>query len=245
MGCHSKSGQNSRRIERKSAGLAHPYEGANGSISCSTAVGFQLPERSHTAVFRQYNSCCLLKSSRGNKISPAFSPGHRDVVLVPGKEHHLVSSPHTRVKKFFADPVSSKKSFNRMDAESSSFSSNCGHLWPTDMDRSASALNHQVKRYVSWIEDPRAQAKDAFSVNGGGGERSVNVCILSFNLIQKCLQKVIKSRAQVLLVSPVWKSRPWYPILLDLLTDQPCPLPVDPLLQGGHIFKKLNSLSFP
>ena len=37
------------------------------------------------------------------------------------------------------------------------------------IDLFASALNHQVKRYVSWIEDPRAQAIDAFSVSWGGG----------------------------------------------------------------------------
>ena len=38
-----------------------------------------------------------------------------------------------------------------------------------DIDIFASALNHQVKRYVSWIEDPRAQAIDAFSVSWGEG----------------------------------------------------------------------------
>ena len=37
-----------------------------------------------------------------------------------------------------------------------------------DMDLFASALNHQVKKHVSWIEDPKAQAMDAFSVNWGG-----------------------------------------------------------------------------
>ena len=99
MGCHSKSGQNSMPMERKSVILAHQCKGANGSISCFAAVRSQLQKRSHTAVFRQYNGCCLFKSSRGDKISPAFSPSYRDVVLVPGKEHPLVSSPHTRVKK--------------------------------------------------------------------------------------------------------------------------------------------------
>ena len=51
-----------------------------------------------------------------------------------------------------------------------------------------------------------------------------------FSLIHICLQKVIEDRAQVLLVAPLWRSRPWYLILLDLLTDQPCLLPMDPLL---------------
>ena len=51
---------------------------------------------------------------------------------MPGKEHFLVSSPHTRVRKYVYGPsVSSKKSFNRMDVELSSFLSDCGNLWPT------------------------------------------------------------------------------------------------------------------
>ena len=54
MGCHPKSGQNSRLMERKSGGLSHQYKGANGSISCSTAVSSQLSEQSRTAVFRQW-----------------------------------------------------------------------------------------------------------------------------------------------------------------------------------------------
>ena len=43
---------------------------------------------------------------QGDKISPAFSPNHRDVILVPGKEHPLVSSPHASLKNLFADPLS-------------------------------------------------------------------------------------------------------------------------------------------
>ena len=128
-GCHSKSDQNSRLMERKSVGLTHQYKEANGSISCSTAVSSQLSERSRTAVFRQYDGCCLLKSSRRDKISPAFSPSQRDMVMVPGKEHTLVGSSHTRVKKFVCRPsVLSKIPFNGMDPELSSVSSNCGHL---------------------------------------------------------------------------------------------------------------------
>ena len=179
-------------MERKSVELAHQHKGANGSISCSTADSSQLPELSHTAVSGQYNSCCLLKSSKGDKISPAFSPSHRDVVLVPGKEHPLVSSPHTRVTKFVCRPsLSSIKSFNRMDAESSSFRQIVAIYGLPDLDLFASGLNHQVKRYVSSIEDPRAQAIHAFLVNWeGGGERDLLMYAFPpFSLIQKCLKR--------------------------------------------------------
>ena len=148
-------------------------------------------------------------------------------MLVPEKERILVGDSHIRFKKFIFRPsVTSKKSFNGMDAKSSSFSSDCGHL--------------RSSRYRSFRFCPKSSGKEIclldrrpkvpdhrriFSQLGGGGDQLIYAFPL-FSLIQRCLQKVIEDRAQVLLVSPVWRSRPWYPILLDLLTDQPCLLPL-------------------
>ena len=88
MGCNSKSSQNSKPMARKSARLAHEYKGANGSISCSTAaIRSQLPKQSHTAVFRQYNSCRLLKSPSGHFHSKVIGMfvvflGYKIMILV-------------------------------------------------------------------------------------------------------------------------------------------------------------------
>ena len=49
-----------------------------------------------------------------------------------------------------------------------------------------------------------------------------------FSLIQKCLRKIIEDKATVLLITPVWQSRPWYPMLLNLLYDRPLLLPHNP-----------------
>ena len=49
-----------------------------------------------------------------------------------------------------------------------------------------------------------------------------------FSLIKKCLQKIIEDKATVLLITPVWQSRPWYPMLLNLLYDRPLLLPQNP-----------------
>ena len=140
-----------------------------------------------------------------------------------------VGDSYTRFKKFICRPsVPSKKSFNGMDAKSSSFLSDCGHLWPS--------------RYRSFRCCPKPSGKELCLLdrrpNGPSHRRIFNqlggdqlmYAFPPFSLIQRCLQKVIEDRAQVLLVAPVWMSRPWYPMLLDLLTDQPCLLPVDPLL---------------
>ena len=45
-------------------------------------------------------------------------------------------------------------------------------------------------------------------------EQIINYLFPPFSLIQKCLRKIIEDKATVLLITPVWQSRPWYPIIL-------------------------------
>ena len=90
------------------------------------------------------------------------------------------------------------------------------------LDMFAFALNHQVQKYFSWTLDPQAVGMDAFSVNWNKGLLHM---FPPFNLIQKCLQKIIEDKATVLLITPVWQSRPWYPMPLNLLYDRPLLLP--------------------
>ena len=144
---------------------------------------------------------------------------HLSVVHIPGLKN-LFADPLSRLKNLLMGWMLNRAVFHQIVAI----------YGLPDINLFASALNHQVKRYVSWIEDPRAQAIGAFSISWGGGGDQLVYAFPPFSLIQRCLQKVIQDRAQVLLVVPVWRSRPWYPILLDLLTNQPCLLPVDPLL---------------
>ena len=54
-----------------------------------------------------------------------------------------------------------------------------------------------------------------------------------FCLIGRCLKKVREEEASLLLVTPIWKSQPWYPALLELLVDLPRILPQDPELLLG------------
>ena len=55
---------------------------------------------------------------------------------------------------------------------------------------------------------------DAFSIPW-----KFNLCYLfpPFPLIQKCIQKIKQDQTDALLIMPVWKSRPWYSLLLEML----------------------------
>ena len=74
------------------------------------------------------------------------------------------------LKNLFADPLSRLKNL------SMEWMLNCAVFHQivaiyglADINLFASALNHQVRRYVFWIEDPMAQAIDGFSISWGGG----------------------------------------------------------------------------
>ena len=91
------------------------------------------------------------------------------------------------------------------------------------IDLFASSRNHQLKTYCSWIADPKALKIDAFTFSW-----DFNLVYLFplFPLIHKCLSKIKKDNCRTILIAPVWKSRPWYPIILGMLMDCPALLPI-------------------
>jgi hypothetical protein len=54
---------------------------------------------------------------------------------------------------------------------------------------------------------------------------SEGLCQPPLEFDPRVLMKVQAQRADVALVTPVWKTQPWYPLLLSLLVDWPCSLP--------------------
>ena len=115
------------------------------------------------------------------------------------------------------------------------------------VDLFASHHNHQLPNYFSWIPDPQAMGTDAFSIPW-----KFNLCYLfpPFPLIQKIKQ----DQTDALLITPVWKSRPWYPLLLEMLMGLPALLPLHAKLLHLPMFlsqvhplieKKINLAVWP
>ncbi len=92
-----------------------------------------------------------------------------------------------------------------------------------EVDLFATAVNKQVSRYITWIPDPLALATDALTQDWG--QFQLSYLFPPMNLISKCLLKIRDEKAKAILVTPVWKSRPWYPVLLTMLRDRPLLLP--------------------
>ena len=85
---------------------------------------------------------------------------------------------------------------------------------PLGVDLYATKLTHQLPRYFSWRPDPQAEAMDAFLQDWGplAGFANPPWCLMG-----RVLSQVMEQKAQIVLVAPVWKRQPWYPVLLDML----------------------------
>ena len=90
------------------------------------------------------------------------------------------------------------------------------------IDLFASRTNHHLLRFYSYKPDPEAAAIDAL-IQPWAGE--IGYAFPQFNLVAKCLRKVIHEAATITLVCPVWPTQPWYAQLLQLVIATPILLP--------------------
>lgn len=99
-------------------------------------------------------------------------------------------------------------------------------LWgPFEVDMFASRANAQLTTYFSWRPDPAATAIDAMvqpwdTIYGFANPPWV--------LLSRVLAKIRAEQARVVLVAPVWPTRPWFPLLLELVVDHPRIIPQTP-----------------
>ena len=81
-----------------------------------------------------------------------------------------------------------------------------------------SRLTAQYPAYFTWRPDPYAVATDAFLQDWSQMKGYVNP---PWGLIGRVLPKVQMDKAHIVLVAPVWKTQPWYPLLLQMLVAIP------------------------
>ena len=86
-----------------------------------------------------------------------------------------------------------------------------------NIDLFATMLNHKLPTYCSWKPDPGCSYIDAFSVNWGTYRF---YAFPPFSLIPRFLQKISQDRAKGILLVPLWPTRSWLPIVLQLLYNQ-------------------------
>ena len=98
---------------------------------------------------------------------------------------------------------------------------------PLQVDLFTSRLTHQLKNYVSWRPDPGAMATDAFTLDWTKFTGYANP---PWNLVGRVLTHVRSQQAKVTLITPILRAQVWYPILLEMLVQEPLLLLPSPSL---------------
>lgn len=89
-------------------------------------------------------------------------------------------------------------------------------------DRFASAANHLPGLpYNSLYMDPTSAGVDALSQPAACWRRHLNWLNPPWRLILKTLVKVRETRARAVLLAPVWRTAPWWPMLVAMLRAPP------------------------
>ena len=130
---------------------------------------------------------------------------------IPGRLN-TVADRESRAKPDSSDWHLNQKSFQMLMRD----------LGRCTIDLFASRTNHQLPRFYSYKPDPEAEAIDAL-IQPWAGE--IGYAFPPFNLVAKCLRKVIHEATTITLVCPVWPTQPWYAQLLQLVVATPILLP--------------------
>ena len=163
------------------------------------------------------NGSCLYQQSRRDGIQTTCLLDQGLVDVVPGEEHSHPSTTSTRGTELYGRfGVEIHDRSVRLENVSRDLQQT---LWPTG---SGPRLTNQCHCYFSWRPDPYAEATDAFLQDWTAVKGFANP---PWNLISRVLTKTQTQEVDVVLLAPVWKAQPWYPLLLSMLVDWPRLLP--------------------
>ena len=172
---------------------------------------------------RQHNSNDLYQQIRGNPFTSSHISSLRDVELCSRQKPDFVNSVCSwRGKPDCRQKVKGVPGQPGMDAASSGVSGITKKVGCFGIGLFATRVNHQVPAFVSWRPEPGAVATDAFNVKW---DFQLAYLFPPFCMIKRCLRKIQQDQSHCVLITPVWKSRPWYPVILSLLVGQALLLP--------------------
>ena len=94
---------------------------------------------------------------------------------------------------------------------------------PLQVDLSAARHNAQLLQYFTFKTDPGAVAVDAFAQDWSN---LTPYAFPPFLMVGRCLQKIREEKVEkAVIVTPLWRSQAWYPLLLHMSISNPCLLP--------------------
>ena len=214
-------------MDKEPTFLAHKQKGIDGNFSQSKVFPKIPGECPCSNNDRQLNKCVLSKPYGRDKISHSFKSGTRHLEMVPTKSYPHFSSTCCRSSEHFRRstlPLSTVE--HRVDAMQENIPTDRGSLWMSS-DRSLRLTPKPPTKNILFLDSRPRSCKNRSIHFQLGFQPNLPVSSISSNSQMPFKDKEIrKDKCRAILIAPVWKSRPWYPIILGVLMDRPALLPI-------------------
>ena len=194
---------------------SHQLFGAQGGISCPTALGSNAPGPPGYGRYGQFDSSFIYQQTRGDPFPHLVAVDSRASPLVRGSEHNSPNKKYTRgdrIKTLIAlsEPYQRcsriADHLSRQNQPIPEIVERIFRVWGTpEVNMFATLSNSHLPRFMSPILEPRALAVDALSQDWQG--RSMYM-FPPFPLLSKVMQKLRSTQvAEVILVAPGGRLR--------------------------------------
>ena len=224
----------------------HKLQGAVSSLAGTSSLCFQHQESPHPHKDGQHLCCGIPQSQKRSPFKTTMQSGTGPLAVVPGPSTDSISRAPARDREHSGRyRVTTQARLFGMGARSGSLSQTNETEGSHEVDLFASRLSTKLPRYYSWRPDPGAEAVNALTQNW---TIIRGYAFPPFCLIGRCLTKIqTEGVPHVLLITPLWKSQPWFPILTSMVADIPVLLPMSqnilknprvelhPLAVQGHL----------
>ena len=202
-----------------------PYQlpGTPSSLSSSTVCCERAAPNNHSVEVGQYNCNDLHQQNGGNTVTASVSTGPLLMGVVSAEGDILSSSASARERECSGrSGVQNSEGLLRLDAEPQCIQAN-------------SSTNGSLRGGFVCIS-PNQTTTTVLQLEAGSRSRGSG-CVQSglvsskgfanppWCLIPRCLAQLKRQKARIVLITPLWNTQPWYPVLLELLEDFPRRLP--------------------
>ena len=228
MGSNMQWDTNRRSVVQTGKDMAHQLPGVASSFSGSSDIPEgQVRDLCATAVGQHH--CSGLHQQSGGDSVPTTDQSGKVSVVMGLAERYLIDSPtHTSsVQSGSRYRVQNNEGSDRLETQSCSFQPDQPNIWAPGSGPVCIQADLPTFSLFQLETRPISRGNGCLSTALGTPER---VCQSSLVPIGRVLNQVMIQKAQVILVAPIWKGQPWYPVLLNMLWEFPRRIPPHPNL---------------
>ena len=198
----------------------HQYPGTESRMFCAEGLPKKQIQFECPFTDRQLNSMCLCKQKRWHTLESIKCTSPRNLRLVSAAQNYNQSttcarqaSCRTRLRiKTFTRP-------QRLATKTSIYPKIFTSRFGRSFRNSFKKTNCQLCQLYARSRDITYRCLHSKLVRRKG------VRLPPVSLITKVIMKVLKEQATIVLVAPVWKTQPWWPLLLKMCWKSPVLLP--------------------